>query len=310
MGMTQGYGPAGEQSELIALLRAAVERGINFFDTAQVYGPYANEELLGKALAPVRDNIVIATKFGFHIDADGQARGDLDSRPESVKLAAEGSLKRLGVEAIDLFYQHRVDPAVPIEEVAGAVQDLIRAGKVKHFGLSEAGAGTIRRAHAVQPVTAVQSEYSVWWRSPEAHLLPLLEELGIGFVAFSPLGGGFLTGKIDAHTKFDEDDDRNFMPRFTPEARAANRALVELLSRFALGRRVTPGQVALAWLLAKKPWIVPIPGTRSLERLDENIAAVDIQLTPEDLSQIDRTLAELTVHGARYTAELERMTGL
>jgi aryl-alcohol dehydrogenase-like predicted oxidoreductase len=310
MGMTQGYGPAGEQSELIALLRAAVERGINFFDTAQVYGPYANEELLGKALAPVRDNIVIATKFGFHIDADGQARGDLDSRPESVKLAAEGSLKRLGVEAIDLFYQHRVDPAVPIEEVAGAVHDLIRAGKVKHFGLSEAGAGTIRRAHAVQPVTAVQSEYSVWWRSPEAHLLPLLEELGIGFVAFSPLGGGFLTGKIDAHTKFDEDDDRNFMPRFTAEARAANRAVVELLCRFALGRRVTPGQVALAWLLAKKPWIVPIPGTRSLERLDENIAAVDIQLTPEDLSQIDRTLAELTVHGARYTAELERMTGL
>ena len=310
MGMTQGYGPAAEQSEMIALLRAAVERGINFFDTAQVYGPYANEELLGKALAPVRDNIVIATKFGFHIDAEGRARGDLDSRPESVKLAAEGSLKRLGVEAIDLFYQHRVDPAVPIEEVAGAVQDLIRAGKVKHFGLSEAGVSTIRRAHAVQPVTAVQSEYSVWWRSPEAHLLPMLEELGIGFVAFSPLGGGFLTGKIDAHTRFDEDDDRNFMPRFTPEARAANRAVVELLSRFALGWRVTPGQVALAWLLAKKPWIVPIPGTRSLGRLDENIAAIDIRLTSEDLSQIDRTLAKLTVHGGRYTAELERMTGL
>jgi aryl-alcohol dehydrogenase-like predicted oxidoreductase len=310
MGMSHGYGPAADEREMISLLRAAVERGITFFDTAQVYGPYANEELLGKALAPLRDHVVIATKFGFHIDADGQSRGDLNSRPESIKLTAEGSLKRLGVEAIDLFYQHRVDPAVPIEEVAGAVQDLIRAGKVKHFGLSEAGARTIRRAHAVQPVTAVQSEYSLWWRRPEAEVLPLLEELGIGFVAFTPLGGGFLTGKIDEHTRFDADDDRNFMPRFTPEARGANRALVEQLGRFARRWQVTSGQVALAWLLAKKPWIVPIPATRKLERLDENIAAADVQLTPEDLGEIDRTFAGLTVHGGRYTPELERMTGL
>jgi aryl-alcohol dehydrogenase-like predicted oxidoreductase len=300
MGMTEGYGPASEESAMIAFLQAAVERGINFFDTAQVYGPYANEELLGKALAPVRDHVVIATKFGFHIDAEGQAHGDLDSRPKAIRLSAEGSLKRLGVEAIDLFYQHRVDPAVPIEEVAGAVQDLIRAGKVKHFGLSEADARTVRRAHAIQPVTAVQSEYSLWWRNPEAHLLPLLEELGIGFVAFSPLGGGFLTGTIDANTRFDEDDDRNYIPRFTTEARSANRAWVELLSRFALGWRVTPGQVALAWLLAKKPWIVPIPGTRSLGRLDENIAAVEMHLEFEDLCEIDRAFAELTVHGGRY----------
>ena len=310
MGMSYGYGPAADEQEMISLLRTAVERGITFFDTAQVYGPYANEALLGKALAPVRDQVVIATKFGFHIDADGQARGELNSGPESIKLTAEGSLERLGVEAIDLFYQHRVDPAVPIEEVAGAVQDLIRAGKVKHFGLSEAGARTIRRAHAVQPVTAVQSEYSLWWRRPEAEVLPLLEELGIGFVAFSPLGGGFLTGKIDEHTRFDGDDDRNLMPRFTPEARGANRALVEQLSRFARRWRVTSGQVALAWLLAKRPWIVPIPGTRQLERLDENLAAADVQLTPEDLREIDATFAGLTVHGGRYTEELERMTGL
>lgn len=297
MGMSCGYGPAADEQEMISLLRTAVERGISFFDTAQVYGPYANEELLGKALAPLRDRVVIATKFGFHIDADGQAHGDLNSRPESIKLTAEGSLKRLGVEAIDLFYQHRVDPAVPIEEVAGAVQDLIRAGKVKHFGLSEAGARTIRRAHAVQPVTAVQSEYSLWWRRPEAEVLPLLEELGIGFVAFSPLGGGFLTGKIDEHTRFDGDDDRNFMPRFTPEARGANRALVEQLGRFARRWQVTSGQAALAWLLAKKPWIVPIPGTRNLERLDENMAAAGLQLTAEELGEIDRTFAGLTVHG-------------
>jgi aryl-alcohol dehydrogenase-like predicted oxidoreductase len=311
MGMTCGYGPAGDEREMISLLRVAVERGITFFDTSQVYGPYTNEELLGRALTPLRDQVVIATKFGFHIDADGQARGDLNSRPESIKLTAEGSLKRLRLEAIDLFYQHRVDPAVPIEEVAGAVRDLIRAGKVKHFGLSEAGARTIRRAHAVQPVSAVQSEYSLWWRRPEAEVLPVLEELGIGFVPFSPLGGGFLTGKIDEHTTFEGDDDsRNFMPRFTPEARGANRALVELLGRFARRWQVTSAQVALAWLLAKKPWIVPIPGTRKLDRLDENIAAAEVQPTSEDIREIDRTFAELMVHGARYTEELECMTDL
>jgi aryl-alcohol dehydrogenase-like predicted oxidoreductase len=301
MGMTQGYGPVGEEREMISLLRAAVERGITFFDTAQVYGPYANEELLGKALAPLREHLIIATKFGFHIGADGQASGELDSHPRSIRLTAEGSLKRLGLEAIDLFYQHRVDPAVPIEEVAGAVQDLIRQGKVKHFGLSEADAHTIRRAHAVQPVTAVQSEYSLWWRRPEAEVLPVLEELGIGFVAFSPLGSGFLTGKIDEHTRFDGDDDRNYMPRFTPIARGANRVLVEQLSRFARRWQITPGQLALAWLLARKPWIVPIPGTRKLARLDENIAAADVQLTSADLLEIDRALARLTIHGERYT---------
>jgi aryl-alcohol dehydrogenase-like predicted oxidoreductase len=310
MGMTQGYGPAADEREMIALLRTAVDRGITFFDTAQVYGPHVNEALLGKALAPLRDRVVIATKFGFHIDADGQARGDLDSRPESIRRTAEGSLQRLGLEAIDLFYQHRVDPAVPIEEVAGAVQDLIRAGKVKHFGLSEAGARTIRRAHAVQPVTALQSEYSLWWRRPEAEVLPLLEELGIGFVPFSPLGGGFLTGTIDEHTRFDGDDDRNDMPRFTADARRANCALVEQLRLVARRWQITPGQMALAWLLAKKPWIVPIPGTRKLERLDESIAAADVELTPEDLRQIDRAFAQLTVHGQRYPEELERMTGL
>ena len=310
MGMSCGYGPAGDEREMICLLRVAVERGINFLDTAQVYGPFANEELLGKALAPLRGQVVIATKFGFEIDADGQAHGDLNSRPECIKLTAEGSLRRLGVDAIDLFYQHRVDPAVPIEEVAGAVQDLIRAGKVKHFGLSEAGVRTIRRAHAVQPVTAVQSEYSLWWRRPEAEVLPALEELGIGFVAFSPLGNGFLTGKIDEHTTFDGDDSRNVVPRFTPEARRANRAVVELLGQFARRWQVTSGQVALAWLLAKKPWLVPIPGTRKLERLDENIRAVGLELTPEDLREIDRAAAQLTVHGARNIAKFERMTGL
>ena len=310
MGMSDGYGPAGDEREMICLLRVAVERGINFLDTAQVYGPFANEELLGKALAPLREQVVIATKFGFEIDADGQAHGDLNSRPESIKLTAEGSLRRLGVDAIDLFYQHRVDPAVPIEEVAGAVQDLIRAGKVKHFGLSEAGVRTIRRAHAVQPVTAVQSEYSLWWRGPEAEVLPALEELGIGFVAFSPLGSGFLTGKIDEHTTFDVSDFRNVVPRFTPEARRSNRAVVELLGQFARRWQVTSGQVALAWLLAKKPWIVPIPGTRKLERLDENIRAVGLELTPEDLREIDGAAAQITVHGARNIAEFERMTGL
>ena len=310
MGMTQGYGPAADEREMISLLRTAVDRGITFFDTAQVYGPYVNEALLGKALAPLRDRVVIATKFGFHIDADGQARGELDSRPESIRRAAEGSLQRLGLEAIDLFYQHRVDPAVPIEEVAGAVQGLIRAGKVKHFGLAEAGARTIRRAHAVQPVTAVQSEYSLWWRGPEAEVLPLLEELGIGFVPFSPLGGGFLTGTIDEHTRFDGDDDRNYMPRFAADARRANRALVEQLRQLARRWQITPAQLALAWLLAKKPWIVSIPGTRKLNRLDESIAATDVQLTPEDLREIDRTFAQLTVHGQRYPEELELMTGL
>jgi len=309
MGMTAGYGPPGDEREMISLLRAAVERGITFFDTAEVYGPYANEELLGKALAPMRQQVVIATKFGFHITAEGQAHGDVDSRPETIKRTVEGSLRRLGIETIDLLYQHRVDPAVPIEEVAGAVQELIQAGKVRYFGLSEAGVGTIRRAHAVLPVTAVQSEYSVWWRKPESGVLPALEELGIGFVAFSPLGSGFLTGTIDEHTTFEGDDDRNFTPRFTPDARRANRDLVELLGRLAGRWQVTSGQLALAWLLAKQPWIVPIPGTRRLERLDQNIRAAAIELTAEDLSQIDAALATVKLHGARYPAELEQLTG-
>jgi len=311
MGMSQSYGPAPDRQTNINLIRAAVERGVNFFDTAEVYGLFANEELVGEALAPVRDRVVIATKFGFNLDPVARVnRGGLNSRPEHIKQVAEGSLKRLGTDVIDLFYQHRVDPEVPIEEVAGAVKDLIQAGKVRHFGLSEASAQTIRRAHAVQPVTAVQSEYSLWWRRPEAEVLPALEELGIGFVPYSPLGKGFLTGTIDASTAFDGSDIRNTIPRFTPEARAANQALVDLLGRLALRKQATPAQIALAWLLAQKPWIVPIPGTRRLERLQENIGAAAIVLTPDDLREIESAAAEITVQGARYPEHLERMTGL
>jgi aryl-alcohol dehydrogenase-like predicted oxidoreductase len=311
MGMSFGYGPAADKREMIALLRAAVDRGVTFFDTAEVYGPFTNEELVGEALAPVRGRVVIATKFGFKLDPNGGPRWvGLDSRPEHIKEVAEGSLKRLKVDAIDLFYQHRVDPNVPIEDVAGAVKDLIQEGKVRHFGLSEAGAQTIRRAHAVQPVTAVQSEYSLWWRKPETELLPTLEELGIGFVPFSPLGKGFLTGKIDEKTTFDSSDFRNVVPRFTPEARKANHALVGLLARIAERKKATPAQIALAWLLAQTPWIVPIPGTRKLERLEENIGAAAIPLTPDDLREIDGAASKITVQGARYPEHLEQMTGL
>jgi aryl-alcohol dehydrogenase-like predicted oxidoreductase len=308
--MSFGYGPPADKQEMIALIRAAVERGVTFFDTAEVYGPFTNEELLGEALAPFRGQVVIATKFGFAPRSPGESRwAGLDSRPEHVKQAAEGSLKRLKVAAIDLFYQHRVDPDVPIEDVAGAVKQLIQEGKVKHFGLSEAGAQTIRRAHAVQPVTAVQSEYSLWWRQPEAEVLPALEELGIGFVPFSPLGKGFLTGKIDEKTTFDSSDFRNVVPRFTPEARKANQALVELLNQVANRKNATPAQIALAWLLARKPWIVPIPGTTKLKRLEENIGAVNVRLSPEDLREIERAATNITVHGARYPESLERLTG-
>jgi len=310
MGMSFGYGPAADKPEMISLLRSAVERGITFFDTAEVYGPFTNEELVGEALSLFRGQVVIATKFGFKPDPDGGPRwAGLDSRPQHIKQVAEASLKRLRVEAIDLFYQHRVDPDVPIEDVAGAVKDWIREGKVKHFGLSEAGAQTIRRAHAIQPVTAVQSEYSLWWRRLEEDVLPTLEELGIGFVPFSPLGKGFLTGKIDETTTFDGSDFRNIVPRFTPESRKANQALVELLRAIAQQRRATPAQIALAWLLAQKPWIVPIPGTRKLERLDENIGALAVELTPADLRDIDGAAAKITVHGARYPENLERLTG-
>jgi aryl-alcohol dehydrogenase-like predicted oxidoreductase len=308
MGMSSGYGPAGEKREMIALIRAAVERGVTLFDTAEVYGPFTNEELVGEALVPFRERVVIATKFGFKIDASGKQTG-MDSRPEHIKQVAEDSLKRLKVDAIDLYYQHRVDPEVPIEEVAGAVKELIQAGKVRHFGLSEAGVKTIRRAHAVQPVTAVQSEYSLWWRAPEAELLPVLEELGIGFVPFSPLGRGFLTGKIDENATFDRSDFRNILPRFTPEARKANRALIDLLSTMAKRNGATPAQIALAWLLAQKPWIVPIPGTTKLGRLEENIAAAAIELTADDLSEINNAAATIPVHGARYPEELEKATG-
>ncbi len=293
---------------MISLIRSAVERGITFFDTAEVYGPFTNEELVGEALAPFRGQVVIATKFGFKLGPKGEQMG-LDSRPEHIKQVAEGSLKRLKVDAIDLFYQHRVDPDVPIEDVAGAVKDLIREGKVKHFGLSEAGVQTIRRAHAVQPVTALQSEYSLWWRDPEVEVLPTLEELGIGFVPFSPLGKGFLTGKIDENTTFDSSDFRNIVPRFAPEARKANQALVDLLGKIAERKNATPAQIALAWLLAQKPWIVPIPGTRKLERLDENIGAVAVELTSDDLREIDSAASQITVQGARYPEELERRTG-
>jgi aryl-alcohol dehydrogenase-like predicted oxidoreductase len=311
MGMSFSYAPFPEKGEMISLLRTAVERGVTFFDTAEVYGPFINEELVGEALAPVREQVVIATKFGFAPASDGESRWSaLDSRPEHIKDVAEASLKRLQVEAIDLFYQHRVDPNVPIEDVAGAVKDLIRQGKVKHFGLSEAGAKTIRRAHAVQPVTALQSEYSLWWREPEQEVIPTLEELGIGFVPFSPLGKGFLTGKIHENTEFDSSDFRNAVPRFTPEARKANQALVELLGEIGKRKNATPAQISLAWLLAQKPWIVPIPGTTKRHRLEENIGAAAIELTPDDLRDIESAASRITVQGARYPEQLERMTGL
>jgi len=309
MGMSYGYGPAGDRQEMIALLRKAVERGVTFFDTAEVYGPFKNEELVGEALAPLRDQVVIATKFGFKIGSKGEQIG-VDSRPEHIREVAEASLKRLRIDTIDLLYQHRVDTEVPIEDVAGAVKELIQEGKVKHFGLSEAGVQTIRRAHAVQPVTALQSEYSLWWRRPEEEALPVLEELGIGFVPFSPLGRGFLTGKIDENTSFDAKDFRNTVPRFTADARKANQAVVDLLREIAERKKVTPAQIALAWLLAQKPWIVPIPGTRKLERLDENLGAADVELTADDMREIDEAASKITVQGARYSDENERRTNL
>jgi len=309
MGMSFSYGPPADKQEMIALLRAAVERGITFFDTAEVYGPFTNEELVGEALAPFRGKVAIATKFGFKLDPNTGKQAGLDSRPEHIKEVAEASLKRLRADAIDLFYQHRVDPDVPIEDVAGAVKDLIHEGKVKHFGLSEAAAKTIRRAHAIQPVTAVQSEYSLWTRGPENEVLPTLEELGIGFVPYSPLGKGFLTGKISEDTKFDKSDFRNIVPRFTPENRKANQALVDLLGRFAQQKKATPAQIALAWLLAQKPWIVPIPGTTKLKRLEENIGAVAIELTSDDLREIETAASKITVQGARYPEHIEQMTG-
>ncbi len=310
MGMSFSYGTPPDKQEMISLLRAAVDRGITFFDTAEVYGPRTNEELLGEALSPVRAQVVIATKFGFRLDPEGKrAWVGLDSRPEHIKEVAEASLKRLKIETIDLFYQHRVDPDVPIEEVAGAVKELIQEGKVKHFGLSEAGVQTIRRAHAVQPVTAIQSEYSLWWRNPEQELLPALEELGIGFVPYSPLGKGFLTGKINENTTFENSDFRNILPRFTHEARHANKAVVDLLGKIAERKKATPAQIAIAWLLAQKPWIVPIPGTTKLERLEENMGSVDIELTADDIREIESATATITVQGDRYPEELMRMTG-
>ncbi len=310
MGMSFAYGPLADKQEMISLLRSAVDCGITFFDTAEVYGPFTNEELVGEAISSIRDQVVIATKFGFKLNPDGKPGwAGLDSRPEHIRQVAEASLKRLKVDAIDLFYQHRVDPDVPIEEVAGAVKDLILEGKVRHFGLSEAGVQTIRRAHAVQPVTAVQSEYSLWWRTPEQELLPTLEELGIGFVPYSPLGKGFLTGKINENTLFDSSDFRNTLPRFTPEARQANKALVDLLQKIAESKNATPAQIALAWLLARKPWIVPIPGTTKLERLVENIGAVDLVLTTDDQDEIECAASKITVQGDRYPEELMRMTG-
>jgi aryl-alcohol dehydrogenase-like predicted oxidoreductase len=305
MGMSFGYGPAADRKEMISLIRSAVERGVTFFDTAEAYGPFTNEELVGEALAPFRGQVVIATKFGFDIDAFP----GLNSRPEHIKQVAEASLKRLKIDAIDLFYQHRVDPTVPIEDVAGAMKDLIEEGKVKHFGLSEAGVQTIRRAHSVQPVTAVQSEYSLWWRHPEEAVFPTLEELGIGFVPFSPLGKGFLTGNINENTKFDSTDFRNIVPRFTPEARKANQALVDLLRTVAEPKKATPAQIALAWLLAQNSWIVPIPGTTKLHRLKENIGAAAVELTPDDLREINNAASQITVQGARYPQNLEQMTG-
>src|SRR5499427_7318046 len=308
MSMTGAYGAVVEKQEMVSVIRAAVERGATFFDTAQVYGPFANEELVGEALAPFRGQVVIATKFGFKFENDGAPRSvGLDSRPDYIKQGVEGSLKRLRVDAIDLLYQHRVDPQVPIEDVAGAVKELIVAGKVKHFGLSEAGVQVIRRAHAVQPVTALQSEYSLWWREPEAEILPVLEELGIGFVPFSPLGKGYLTGAINENTKFDSTDFRNIVPRFTPEARKANQAVVDLLGKIAERKNATPAQIALAWLLVQKPWIVPIPGTTKLSRLEENIGAAAIELRPDDLREIDSAASKIRVQGARYPEHLEKM---
>jgi aryl-alcohol dehydrogenase-like predicted oxidoreductase len=309
MGMSYGYGPPADRQEMIALIRTAVERGVTLFDTAEAYGPFTNEELVGEALAPLRDQVVIATKFGFRFDEKGGQSGT-DSRPQHIREVAEASLRRLRVEAIDLFYQHRVDPEVPIEDVAGAVKDLIAQGKVKHFGLSEAGVKTIRRAHAVQPVTALQNEYSLWFREPEAEVLPTLEELGIGLVAFSPLGKGFLTGKIDEQTTFDKSDFRNIVPRFTPDNRQANQGVIDLLRRIAGQKSATPAQIALAWLLAQRPWIVPIPGTTKPKRFEENIAAADVQLTADDLHEIESAASKITVQGARYPEHLARRVGL
>ncbi len=305
MGMSFSYGPPGDRQEMIKVIRAAVDRGVSFFDTAEVYGPYTNEDLVGEALEPFRSRVAIATKFGFRI-VDGKM-ASLDSRPEHIRAVAEASLKRLRIETIDLYYQHRVDPQVPIEDVAGAVKELIKAGKVRHFGLSEASARTIRRAHAVQPVTALQSEYSLWWRSPEQEILPLLEELGIGFVPFSPLGKGFLTGKIDASTTLDKSDFRNTVPRFAPEARKANQLLVDALTAIAARKHITPAQLALAWVLAQKPWIVPIPGTTKLQRLEENLGALAVELGPQDLQEIDRAVTQVTVVGERYPEQANRM---
>jgi len=309
MGMSFGYGPAADKQEMISLIRTAVERGVTFFDTAEVYGPFTNEELVGEALAPFRGRVVIATKFGFRFDPTTLKQAGLDSRPEHIKEVAEASLKRLKLDAIDLFYQRRVDPEVPIEDVAGAVKELILQGKVKYFGLSEAGVQTIRRAHAIQPVAALQSEYSLWWREPEAEVLPTLEELGIGFVPFSPLGKGFLTGKIDENTTFDSSDFRNIVPRFTTEARKANQSMVDLLGSIAKQKNATPAQVALAWLLAQKPWIVPIPGTTKRTRLEENLGSLEIVLTSDDLRDIDRAASNITVQGARYPEHLQRLVG-
>jgi len=308
MGMSSAYGPPGDKQEMISLIRAAVERGVTFFDTAEIYGPFTNEELVGEALAPMRERVVIATKFGFKFGPKGQQIG-LDSRPEHIKEVAEASLKRLRTDVIDLFYQHRVDPNVPIEDVAGAVKNLIQEGKVKHFGLSEPGMQTIRRAHAVQPLTAIQNEYSLWWRKSEEEVLPALEELGIGFVLYSPLGRGFLTGKMNENTTFDSSDFRNMLPRFTPEARKANQALVDMLGEIAKRKKATPAQIALAWLLAQKPWIVPIPGTTKLKRLEENISAAVIKLTADDLHEIEGAASEIKVQGARYPEKLEQITG-
>jgi aryl-alcohol dehydrogenase-like predicted oxidoreductase len=309
MGMSFGFGPAMDKKDGIALIRAAVERGVTFFDTAEVYGAYTNEELVGEALAPFREQVVIATKFGFKIDPATGKQAGLDSRPEHIQEVAEASLRRLQTDVIDLFYQHRVDPNVPMEDVAGAVKQLIQQGKVRHFGLSEAGVQSIRRANAVQPVTALQSEYSLWWREPEKEVIPTLEELGIGFVPFSPLGKGFLTGKISEDTQFDKSDFRNIVPRFSPENRKANQAVVDLLAKFAQKKKATPAQIALAWLLAQKPWIAPIPGTTKLHRLEENIGAVNIELSPEDLRELDAATSKIQVQGARYPEELQKMVG-
>jgi aryl-alcohol dehydrogenase-like predicted oxidoreductase len=309
MGMSFGFGPAKDKQEMIPVIRAAVERGVTFFDTAEVYGPFTNEELVGEALAPFRGKVAIATKFGFKIDPASGKQAGLDSRPEHIKQVAEASLKRLKTDVIDLFYQHRVDSDVPIEDVAGAVKDLIHQGKVRYFGLSEAGVRTIRRAHAVQPVTALQSEYSLWWREPEAEVIPALEELGIGFVPFSPLGKGFLTGKISEETQFDKTDFRNIVPRFTPENRKANQAMVDLIGEFAQEKKATPAQIALAWLLAQKPWIVPIPGTTKLNRLEENLGAATVVLSPQDLQELGNASSKIPVQGARYPEELQKLVG-